>query len=412
MSVISFQFVLSALAMAGIFFHLPGTVARRFALCVCNGIFLCWVLPNGASWLAMGTFVLSGYVMARLLRAKPSARILGVYLALLVAAFMVLKKYVMLEPLLPAAVWTYPIVVTGLSYVLFRQIHFLVDVLQQQIEHFTFWSYLNYQANLFGFLSGPIQRYQEFEATWKNWTPLLNTQAEVLLAFFRLFVGICKVGLSAWIFDLFDRERIYFTRAVAPIHFGPVHVLAKFLILFYSYPIYLYLNFSGYCDVVIAAAILIGIRMPENFDRPYLSRNIIDFWTRFHRTLGFWIRDYLFTPLYKAAATRWNERAAALVYPCYFVAFLLAGIWHGSTTNFVVFGVLHGCGASGAKLWESAVVRRTGRKGLKQYLASRPVRIIAIVLTLNFVCLTMLFFPHDLGTTRTILSTFFRRLRG
>ena len=82
------------------------------------------------------------------------------------------------------------------------------------------------------------------------------------------------------------------------------------------------------------------MKLPENFDQPYLSRNVIDYWTRFHRTLGFWIRDYLFLPLYKGVAERWPERADSLAFLCYFVAFFVAGIWHGPTANFVVLWIV------------------------------------------------------------------------
>jgi len=180
----------------------------------------------------------------------------------------------------------------------------------------------------------------------------------------------------------------------------------RFLVVLYSYPVFLYFNFSGYCDVVIAAAALLGVRMPENFDRPYLSRNVIDYWTRFHRSLGFWIRDYLFTPMYKAAASRWPWGAMWWVFPCYIVAFVLAGMWHGNGSHWAVFGLIHGCGVGIAKLWEMYLVKRLGRKGVKQYLASWPIRVPAIALTLTFISFAMLFFPVELGTTRDILRNF------
>ena len=170
--------------------------------------------------------------------------------------------------------------------------------------------------------------------------------------------------------------------------------------------LYLYFNFSGYCDIVISAAALLGVKMPENFDRPYLSRNMTDYWTRWHQSLGYWIRDYLFTPMYKAAATRWSGQAYWLVFPCYLLAFLLAGIWHGNTANFVVFGLLNGLGICIGKLWEMYLVRQRGRKGLKAYLASGPIRFFAIVLTLHFAAFTLLYFPSSVTTTNTMLRVF------
>jgi D-alanyl-lipoteichoic acid acyltransferase DltB (MBOAT superfamily) len=119
-------------------------------------------------------------------------------------------------------------------------------------------------------------------------------------------------------------------------------------------------------------------------------------------TLSFWIRDYVFTPLYKAIAERWPRAATTAVYPCYFVAFFLAGVWHGSTFNWVIFGMLHGAGVSAAKLWETFLTRRWGRKGFKEYLQNRAIRIAAIAATLNFICFTFVFFTPDMQRKWTI----------
>jgi len=410
MSVFSFQFVIGALLLATVFFYLPGLFIRRLVLATCNVGFIWLCLPNYQSWIVLGAFVVSGYLVGVVLRRLPSSGILATYLLLLVAAFLVCKKYVVVQSLLPARVWDYPIVAIGLSYLLFRQIHFLVDMMQGQIDDVSFASYANYQLNLFGFLSGPIQRYQEFHQTWANWTPLLNSRHEILIAFVRLYAGLLKIAFSSVILWMFSHERDFFLSDPGLEARSVFAVLLKFSIMFYCYPIYLYFNFSGYCDVVIAAAALVGIQMPENFDRPYLSRNMIDFWTRWHRTLGLWIRDYVFMPMYKAVAERWSRQTAVLVFPCYFLAFFLAGVWHGSTLNFAVFGVLHGGGVAAAKLWEVQVVRRVGRKGLKHYLASSPIRAAAIFLTLNYFAFTLLFFPHDLSTTRIVLGHLFHRI--
>jgi D-alanyl-lipoteichoic acid acyltransferase DltB (MBOAT superfamily) len=165
----------------------------------------------------------------------------------------------------------------------------------------------------------------------------------------------------------------------------------------------MYFNFSGYCDAMIAAAGLFGIRMPENFDYPFLSRNMIDYWTRWHMTLGFWIRDYIFTPLYMTIASHWPARAASFAFLCYFLAFFLAGLWHGSTWNFVIYGLLNGLGVAAAKLWENWLVKRRGRRGFKTYLQSRSIHALAVIGTFHFVCFTLLFFPTDLEKTFRII---------
>ena len=128
----------------------------------------------------------------------------------MVAAFLVLKKYEIIRPLIPASLWDLKVETIGLSYLLFRQIHFLVDVSQEQIPAFSFCKYLNYQCNLFGFLSGPIQGYQEFDERWSNLRPLLQTRHELLRAYLRLFVGLIKIPLSTYMLQRYTLDRSWF----------------------------------------------------------------------------------------------------------------------------------------------------------------------------------------------------------
>lgn len=395
----SVEFLIALLLGSAIFPLLPGVNLRRGVLSAANMAVLYSQMPDAASWGVLAAFLLFGFGAAAMLRRRPSSLGMGLYLLVILSAFIILKKYGIVAALLPGALRTHTIAVVGLSYMLFRQIHFVVDAMQGQFERLSFWTYLNYQLNLFALLAGPIQRYQDFCASWAELRPNSPSQHDLLKVYLRLFLGVIKVaGIAAALSFAYDKafERIVAADAAAT-PMRPLLAVAHFAAVFYVYPLYMYVNFSGYCDIVIAGAALFGIRLPENFDQPYRSRNILDFWSRWHQTLGFWIRDYLFMPIYKAIAERSSQWAPSLAFVCYFIAFTLAGIWHGSTSNFVVFGVLHGLGASAAKLWEMILVKRKGRPYLKQYLQSGRVRAVAVIATLHFVALTMLFFPHDLG---------------
>jgi len=389
--------------VAAALFPWLGTVRLRQALfALCSAGFVYTLVPDAKTWIALGVFLASGYGVARMLQLHPSRWILATYITLLLAVFLVLKRYDFLVVLLPAPLFAHGIVLVGLSYLLFRQIHVAVDALQGQIERLTLWTYLNYQLNLFGLLAGPIQRYQEFEKDWNRLEPLARDWYEILRSYRRIFVGIIKVAVVA-AYCLLFYERF------AELFAGDTYQLTgrncgKLLLFLYLYPLYIYFNFSGYCDIVIGAASLLGVRMPENFDWPFLSRNMIEYWSRYHQTLGLWIRDYLFTPLYMTLAGRMPSQAASLAFVSYFVAFFLVGIWHGSTWNFVIFGLLNGLGVAAAKLWENLLVKRRGRQTFKAYLRSRPIRVFCIVATFHYVCLTLLFFPSDLHRTFTILA--------
>ena len=412
MNLASLEFLVALLLLSAFFFYLPTLPWRQAVLAACNAGFLYLLIPNTASWVALGLFLLSGYAVALLLRRWPSRILLSAYLVALVAAFLVLKKYDLVAAHLPQSFAMHTASVVGLSYMLFRQIHFLVDTIEGQVERVSLWSYANYQLNLFTLLSGPIQRFQDFDSRWQELRPVAEDGHALRKTYFRLLLGVVKLAVVATFFmSLYQKsaQALSHVDSIGP-GLGRLEAIGHFLGVLYFFPVYLYLNFSGYCDVVIAGAALVGFKLPENFDRPYLSRIVIDFWTRFHRTLGFWIRDYLFLPLYKGVAVRWPERAEPLAFLCYFVAFFIAGIWHGPTVNFVVFGLLQAVGVSAAKLWERHLVKRRGRAGLRQYMQSASIRVVAIICTLHFEFVSLLFFPVEVHTTVQMLQTVYRTL--
>jgi D-alanyl-lipoteichoic acid acyltransferase DltB (MBOAT superfamily) len=415
--VTSLEFLVALLLGSAFYPFLPGVKLRQAFLGAANLFVLYTMIPNAASWVALGVFLGSGYVAGTWLRAKPGRAGFSAYLVLLLAAFIVLKKYGFLA-YIAESLLAHPISIVGLSYMLFRQIHFVVDAMQGQFERVSAWDYANYQVNLFAIFAGPIQRYQDFCKSWHALRLEGLDRHDLLKIYMRIMLGVIKAaGLGAAFLFAYDK---FYGRLVdaykAPGSIGIAAAVVQFVAVLYLYPLYMYCNFSGYCDIVIGGGALFGLRLPENFDRPYLSRNILDFWTRWHQTLGFWIRDYLFMPMYKAIAERTPQNAPSLAFLCYFIAFLLAGIWHGSTSNFLIFGLLHGLGASAAKLWEMYLVKCHGRKYLKEYLQARITRIVAVTATLHYVGLTMLFFPHDLAgclvPLRVLYSAVVSRITG
>jgi len=374
----------------------------------------------------LAVFLLSGYLIARALRVWPSGWLLSSYLALLVAAFLVLKQYPILDWVLPRALWKSPVQIlgipiqdgalqhvvriAGLSYMLFRQIHLLVDASQGQIGRISLWSFVNYQVSLFTILAGPIQRYQDFDEQWQTLRPILADPHDLLQNCLRLLLGVLKIGLIAPLFYKgWDELQI----AVVNHRVAGWKFIVEFLAVFYFYPIYLYCNFAGYCDIVIAANRFFGMKLPENFNRPYLARNVIEFWTRWHITLGLWIRDYLFMPMYKPVVERWPKRAPSLAWIFYFFAFVVAGVWHGTTLNFLFYGIWQGFGASATKLYENLLLARRGRQGLREYLQSPGTRLVAILLNFHFQCVSLLIFSQrDVGDTWQIFRGLISSITG
>jgi alginate O-acetyltransferase complex protein AlgI len=165
------------------------------------------------------------------------------------------------------------------------------------------------------------------------------------------------------------------------------------------YPLYLYANFSGYCDVVIALGRLFSLDLPENFDRPFSATNFIEFWSRWHITLSTWLKTYVYSPL--MMLMRLSDRpAAASGFNAFalFVTFFLVGAWHGQTSEFLFFGVLQGGGVAGNKLYQTAMTQALGRK---RYLALAGAPLYAAIcrgLTFVWFGFTLLWFWSDWST--------------
>ena len=130
------------------------------------------------------------------------------------------------------------------------------------------------------------------------------------------------------------------------------HSSLEILIAVYAYAVQIYADFSGYTDIAIGIALLLGFTFPQNFDSPYAAVSVQDFWRRWHMTLSRWLRDYLYIPL------GGNRGSTLLTYRNLMLTMLLGGLWHGAAWTFVVWGGLHG-----AALGLRALAARAARRG-------------------------------------------------
>jgi alginate O-acetyltransferase complex protein AlgI len=155
------------------------------------------------------------------------------------------------------------------------------------------------------------------------------------------------------------------------------------LLAVYAYAVQIYVDFSGYSDVAIGSAALFGYELPENFDAPYVSTNLQEFWHRWHMSLSTWLRDYLYKPL------GGSRHGAVKTYRNLMITMLLGGLWHGASWNFVVWGALHGGALAGTRMWQR---RRDRHSPAKRAPGSVAGRVLATLATFHFVCLAWVFF--------------------
>jgi D-alanyl-lipoteichoic acid acyltransferase DltB (MBOAT superfamily) len=170
---------------------------------------------------------------------------------------------------------------------------------------------------------------------------------------------------------------------VDPVFAAPnQHSAIEVLFAIWGYAVQIYCDFSGYTDIAIGCALLLGFRFPENFNAPYTARSLQDFWRRWHMTLSFWLRDYLYIPL------GGNQGGDLMTVRNIMITMLLGGLWHGAGWTFVAWGALHGVGQSAGHLRR----RRRLAAGLPAERDGRLAVAWQRFATFQYVCLGWVFF--------------------
>ena len=362
MAFTSLTFIAFILGVALLTSMVPTPRGRSWVLLVANMIFIGSYINSAIQILPLLVFLVFCYLVIEGLRRSRSSLGLQIGLPVVIVIFILLKKFSFLDE---AFILPFPYLIIGLSYILFRVLHLMVDSRQGELEKpISPINFLNYTCNFLTFVAGPIQRYQDY---YIGASKSLDLDSEkVFHSVARLIKGLVKVGVVSAIFKyLFDNMsgRLLDVNQASSLLF----FVGVFLAATVFYTIYLYSNFAGYMDMVIGIGGLIGQELPENFNKPFLARSFLDFWSRWHMTLSDWFKIYLFNPLLRILATRFTSPKAGpyLGVIAFFVTFLVMGVWHGTTSVFVVYGLLMGAGASINKLWQVMAVKRLGKKAYK-----------------------------------------------
>jgi D-alanyl-lipoteichoic acid acyltransferase DltB (MBOAT superfamily) len=228
----------------------------------------------------------------------------------------------------------------GLSFFVFQAISYTVDVYRGKAsaEH-SFLEHLLYMLFFPRVVSGPIVRASELMAHFRA-TPSL-TPEQGGHALFRIAVGLVKKLVIADVLG---------AGIVDPVFGAPEkYASAECIVAAVASTFELYYDFSGYSDIALGVAALFGFKFPENFNRPYLAKNIAEFWNRWHLSLSTWLRDYLYRPL------GGNRVSKPRVLFNLMTVMVLGGLWHGADWRFAVWGAVHGVALCGLRCWEWAV---------------------------------------------------------
>lgn len=268
----------------------------------------------------------------------------------------------------------------GISFYTFQTISYVVDVYKGRVEPTT--SFLQYFFYLSFFpliLAGPIMRAGKFFPQIKEGVKV--SKAMIYGGLWLLIVGIIKKAILAdyiaeynsWVFD-------------APLHYSGFEGLMAVV----GYTAQIYCDFSGYSDMSIGMAAIMGFDLGENFNFPYQARNLSDFWRRWHISLSTWMRDYIYIPLGGNRCSAWRT------YLNNMITMLVAGLWHGASWMFVVWGAGHGVGL---------IVQKLNKPWLDKLPDSRLVQFCSWLLTFLFVTILWIFFRSSDMAQATALIT-------
>lgn len=281
----------------------------------------------------------------------------------------------------------------GISYLAFRCSRLVLEVRNGEVKKPDFLEYLNFAFFLPTMPVGPINTYANFRRGFVEPYEVPAGRAAL-----RILVGAVKYQFLGNLCNQLTYSGLL--RDDHPHHWMDLPVAMLFYYLF------LYLNFSGFCDMAIGAAALMGIAVPENFDNPFAARNVKDFWNRWHITLSVWMRDLVFSPLSKSLVRvlgiNLADHAIALTIA---VVFILVGIWHGAGWNFVAYGAAHALGVVANHYYTIFLKKRLGREGFRAYNANLWIRAVAITCTFCYCGASLIFFANTFPEIKQILST-------
>lgn len=261
----------------------------------------------------------------------------------------------------------------GISFFVFQSMSYTIDLYRgtiKPLERYT--DYLFYLSFFPQIVAGPIVRASTF-------LPQIRRPIEITREMFGWGVGLIIIGLikKAIISDYISLNFVDRIFADPGLYTG-----VESLMGIYGYALQIYCDFSGYSDMAIGLALLMGFRFPKNFDAPYKSATITEFWRRWHISLSSWLRDYLYISL------GGNRKGRLRQYFNLLLTMLLGGLWHGAAVRFVLWGALHGVALAVHKLWLTVVPRA---KALGSDM--HPLwRFVGVVFTFHLVCLGWLLF--------------------
>jgi alginate O-acetyltransferase complex protein AlgI len=275
----------------------------------------------------------------------------------------------------------------GISFITFEVISYIVDIYRGTISSAkNIWDFALLVAFFPHLIAGPILRPNQF-------LPEINKPIQLNLNNFSCGIQLFLLGLVRKVVIADSLAMFVDSVFKHPIDYSSTTVW----LAIFAYAIQIYCDFCGYSDMAIGVARILGFDIPINFDLPYISRSITEFWRRWHISLSSWLRDYLYIPL------GGNRLGKLRQYLNLMIVMLLGGLWHGASWNFFCWGGLHGSALAIHKLYSDSVLKESREKE-----TSWLYQLGSTIVTFLFICLTWIFFrSSDFSTSTLMLQKLF-----
>jgi D-alanyl-lipoteichoic acid acyltransferase DltB (MBOAT superfamily) len=270
----------------------------------------------------------------------------------------------------------------GISFYTFESMSYVIDVYRRTTKPCdSYLKYLLFVAFFPHLVAGPIIRPRDLIPQFERAPSFSETEGG--RALFLIALGLVKKLVISDYLSTNLVDRVF----AEPFKYSALEVLSGI----YGYAVQIYCDFSGYTDIAIGCAALLGVKFPLNFDSPYKASNLQDFWRRWHISLSSWLRDYLYIPL---GGSKGGELKT---YRNLLLTMLLGGLWHGAAWNFVFWGFLHGAGLAVTRIWQRHRERAGSDPASGERAGSRigAAYVLGAFLTFHYVCLGWVFFRAD-----------------
>ena len=263
----------------------------------------------------------------------------------------------------------------GISFFTFQSMSYTIDVYRRKLKPLPhLLDYAFYVSFFPQLVAGPIVRASDFAPQISK--PVIITKDMFARGVYFIIIGLFKKAVISDYISLNFVDRIFDN---AMLYSGLENLLGV-----YGYAMQIYCDFSGYSDMAIGIALLLGFHFPLNFNAPYRATSITDFWRRWHISLSSWIRDYIYISL------GGNRKGKFRQYVNLIVTMLLGGLWHGASLNFIAWGGMHGLALAAHKFFSQDILHHE-----RGYQSHGLRKFVAVVLTFHFVCFTWIFFRHS-----------------